>query len=108
MGVVIGGGSLWFVAWFYERYRHKEGMGFGDIKLIAWLGALGGFSCLPFVIFVSSALGTLVGLGLMVFKGADKNTAIPFGPFLIFAAFLYFYFSLSLKSLFPSLFIFLI
>lgn len=108
MGLLIGGGVFWFISWFYEKYRHKEGMGFGDVKLIAWLGALGGISSVLFVTLVSSLLGTAVGLFLISFKGGDRNTALPFGPFLLFAAFLYFYFGDLLKDLFPGFFLFVL
>lgn len=101
-GIVFWGGLLWFISWFYEKYRHKEGMGFGDVKLIAWLGALGGFSAGPFVLWVSGLTGTIVGLFLIVFKGKDRNTALPFGPFLITAGIGYLYFINDLKMLFPE------
>ncbi len=103
LGLAFGGGLFWFISWFYERVRKKEGMGFGDVKLIAWLGALGGLSSVPFIIWVSGLTGTLVGLFLIVFKGGSRNSALPFGPFLISSAILYFYFLEDLKELFPYL-----
>jgi len=105
-GVLIGGGMFWFMSWFYERYRNKEGMGFGDVKLLAWLSALGGISSVFFVVFVSSILGTVVGLYVIAFKGGDRNSGLPFGPFLIFAAFLYYYFGQMIQAEFPSFFLF--
>ena len=92
LGLVLGGGSFWFLAWFYERVRKKEGMGFGDVKLIAWLGALCGLTAIPFVVFVSSFLGAIVGVVVIAFYSGNRNTALPFGPFLIFAALMYLYF----------------
>lgn len=106
-GVIIGGGLFWFMAWFYERYRNKEGMGFGDVKLLAWLGALGGVSSVFFIVFVSSLLGTAAGLYMIAFKGRSRNSGLPFGPFLIFAAFLYFYFGEQIQSTFPGGFLFI-
>lgn len=102
-GIVVGGGLFWFIGWFYKRYRGKEGMGFGDVKLIAWLGGLGGLSAVPFIIWVAGFAGALVGVFLMVFKGATKNAAIPFGPFLISAGLLYFYMIDDLREMFPQL-----
>lgn len=107
-GVLIGGGLFWFMSWFYERFRNKEGMGFGDVKLLAWLGALGGLSSVFFIVFVSSLLGTFAGLYVIAVKGGDRNSGLPFGPFLIFAAFLYFYFGKLIQSQFPSLFLFVL
>jgi len=107
-GVVFGGGLFWFMSWFYERYRNKEGMGFGDVKLLAWLGALGGVSSVFFIIFVSSLLGTVAGLYVIFFKGGSRNSGLPFGPFLIFAAFLYYFFGGHIQSAFPGLFLFIL
>lgn len=98
MGLALGGGAFWFISWFYEKFRNQEGMGFGDVKLIAWLGALGGVASLPFVIFASSFFGALVGVFMIVFKSGNRETAIPFGPFLITAGFLYFYFTKELGA----------
>lgn len=96
LGLIMGGGSFWLISFFYEKYRKIEGMGFGDVKLIAWLGALGGLSSLFFIIMVSSFLGLAVGIFLILFKGGGRHTAIPFGPFLILAGFIYYYFSADL------------
>jgi leader peptidase (prepilin peptidase)/N-methyltransferase len=106
-GVVLGGGLFWFMSWFYERYRNKEGMGFGDVKLLAWLGALGGVSSIFFIVFVSSILGTLAGLYVIAFRGGSRHSGLPFGPFLIFAAFLYYYLGEFIQSSFPGLFLFI-
>ena len=82
------------VGWVYEKFSGKTGMGGGDVKLLAMIGAFLGVSSLPFIIFISAALGTLVGLGLTLVGGAWRGgqwrtTRIPFGPFLAAAAFLY-------------------
>lgn len=92
-GVLLGGGFLWLIAWLYLVIRKEDGMGGGDIKLIAWIGAVLGWTSIPFVILVSSILGSIVGL-LIAFmakkKGEDAmKTAIPFGPFLSLAAILF-------------------
>lgn len=108
LGICIGGGFFWFLSWFYEKYRKKEGMGFGDVKLIAWLGALGGIGSTPFIIWFSGLAGALVGVFLILFKGGGRNTALPFGPFLITSAFIYFYFIDELRETFPYLGLFLL
>lgn len=107
LGLVLGGGSFWFLAWFYERVRKKEGMGFGDVKLIAWLGALSGLSAVPFVVFVSSFLGAIVGVIVIIFYSGNRNTALPFGPFLILAAFIYLYFYESVVIYLRGYFLFI-
>lgn len=88
-GVLLGGGFLWAIAVIYQAIRKQEGMGGGDIKLLAWMGALLGWSSIPFIILTSSLLGTLVGLVQMRKAGGGLATAIPFGPFLALAGFIY-------------------
>ncbi|HPI41444.1 MAG TPA: prepilin peptidase, partial [Pseudobdellovibrionaceae bacterium] len=65
-GVLFGGGFLWAIAYIYYAFTKREGMGGGDIKLLAWIGALLGWKAVPFVILLSSVIGTFVGLGLSV------------------------------------------
>jgi leader peptidase (prepilin peptidase) / N-methyltransferase len=85
-GILLGGGSLFLIATGYELLTKKEGMGGGDVKLLAMLGAFLGWKAVLPIIFVSSLLGTIVGVPLMLIKGADSKLAIPFGPFLASAA----------------------
>lgn len=89
-GVLLGGGFLWAIAYFYLLVRKQEGMGGGDIKLLAWIGAVLGWTAIPFVVLVSSVLGSLVGLILAVRSKAGLKSEIPFGPYLALAAILYF------------------
>ncbi|MEJ2199689.1 MAG: prepilin peptidase [Desulfuromonadaceae bacterium] len=77
-GILLGGGSLFLVAAGYEFLTKKEGMGGGDVKLLAMLGAFLGWKAILPVIFLSSLLGTIVGVPLMLIKGADGKLAIPF------------------------------
>ena len=98
-GFAFGGGVLWLVAYVYYVFTGREGLGGGDIKLLAWLGSLLGWKSIPFIILVSSVLGSVVGLTLS-FKNTDKGqsklqTMIPFGPFIAVAAVMYL---LGLKS----------
>jgi leader peptidase (prepilin peptidase)/N-methyltransferase len=88
-GILLGGGSLLLVAEVYQRLTGKDGMGGGDIKLLAMLGAFLGWKAVLPVIFLSSLMGTLVGIPLMLIRRADGGLPIPFGPFLAAAAMIY-------------------
>jgi leader peptidase (prepilin peptidase)/N-methyltransferase len=88
-GVVIGGGLLWAVAYLYYIWRKAEGMGGGDIKLLAWMGALLGWRSIPFVVLTSSILGTVFGLISILRSKSGLKSEIPFGPYLALAAILY-------------------
>ena len=113
-GVLLGGGILWAVAWGYERMTGVEGMGFGDVKLLAMIGAFLGWQAIPGVLVVASIAGSIAGIGLMLSRGASRagrrvvkrfglgalpvfaqraarRTAIPFGPFLALGAVLALY-----------------
>lgn len=88
-GVILGGGFLWSIAYIYLLLRKEEGMGGGDIKLLAWIGAVLGWTSIPFVILFSSIFGSLVGLGLALRAKAGLRSVIPFGPYLALSAILY-------------------
>jgi leader peptidase (prepilin peptidase)/N-methyltransferase len=85
-GILAGGGSLFLVAWGYQALTKRDGMGGGDIKLLAMIGAFIGWQGVLFTIFVASFTGTLAGVGLMLRRGADMKLAVPFGPFLAVGA----------------------
>lgn len=85
-GVLMGGGFLWAIAYLYFVIRKEEGMGGGDIKLIAWIGAVLGWKAIPFVIMSSSIIGSLVGIFVATKSGKGLKAAIPFGPFLALGA----------------------
>ena len=94
LGALLGGGFFLLVGWLFEKFSGKTGLGGGDVKLLAMIGAFLGVGSLPFIIFISATLGTLVGLGLTLVGGAWsggqwRTTRIPFGPFLAVAALLY-------------------
>jgi len=89
LGVLMGGGFLWAVAYVYFALRKQEGMGGGDIKLLAWIGAILGWPAIPFVILASSLVGSLVGLLIAWRSKAGLRASIPFGPYLAAAALLY-------------------
>ena len=86
LGILLGGGSLWLIAIVYEFLTKNEGMGGGDIKLLAMIGAFLGWKAILPIIFISSCLGTIVGIPVMLRQRASGKLAIPFGPFLSAAA----------------------
>lgn len=81
-GAVTGYGLLWSVYWIFRLLTGKEGMGQGDFKLLAALGAWLGWQALPLIILVSSLLGALLGLSLIALQGRSRHVALPFGPYL--------------------------
>jgi leader peptidase (prepilin peptidase)/N-methyltransferase len=108
-GALLGGGVLWAVAWTYERFTAVEGMGFGDVKLLAMIGAFLGWRAVPAVLVIASVTGSLAGVAAMLTPGARqkrrrvarrlglralfpalqraaRRTEIPFGPFLALGA----------------------
>lgn len=88
VGAVAGYLSLWSVYILFKWVTGKEGMGYGDFKLLAMLGAWIGWQGLPVIIILSSVVGAAVGLGLIFFRGRDRNIPIPFGPYLATAGWL--------------------
>jgi leader peptidase (prepilin peptidase)/N-methyltransferase len=85
-GIALGGGLLWGVAEGYYRLTGREGMGGGDIKLLAMIGAFLGWQAVPVTLLIASLAGTAVGILLMLVQRGDRRTAIPFGPFLAVGA----------------------
>ncbi|MDO9040720.1 MAG: prepilin peptidase [Desulfocapsaceae bacterium] len=92
IGILLGGGVLYAIALFYYLWRKQEGMGGGDIKLLAMIGAFLGWQALPFVIFASSLSGSCVGILAMIKQRKGGKARIPFGPFLSLAALIYLFF----------------
>ncbi|MEQ1881158.1 MAG: A24 family peptidase [Burkholderiales bacterium] len=82
LGAAAGYLSLWSVYWLFKLSTGKEGMGYGDFKLLAAIGAWLGWKLLPVVILLSSLVGAVVGIGLIIFARHGRNTPIPFGPYL--------------------------
>lgn len=83
IGAVAGYLFLWSVYWCFKLFTGKEGMGYGDFKLLAAVGAWLGWSMLPLVILFSSLVGAIVGIGLIIATRLEKNIPIPFGPHLV-------------------------
>ncbi|MDX1451719.1 MAG: A24 family peptidase, partial [Oleiphilaceae bacterium] len=84
-GAVFGYLSLWSVYWLFKLLTGKEGMGYGDFKLLAALGAWMGWQMLPVIILLSSVVGAVIGITMIALRGKDKNIPIPFGPYLAIA-----------------------
>lgn len=85
IGAVAGYLSLWSVFWLFKIVTGKEGMGYGDFKLLAAIGAWMGWKALPLVILLSSLVGAIVGIGLIVARRQGRDVPIPFGPYLVVA-----------------------
>jgi leader peptidase (prepilin peptidase)/N-methyltransferase len=86
LGILLGGGSLFLVATIYQWLFKREGMGGGDVKLLAMIGAFLGWKAVILTILLSSLIGSITGIIIMVSKGKDFKYAIPFGPFLSLGA----------------------
>ncbi|MEO3678238.1 A24 family peptidase [Rheinheimera sp. FR7-31] len=82
VGAACGYLSLWSVYWLFKLLTGKEGMGYGDFKLMAIFGALLGWQQLPLIILLSSVVGAVIGILLLSIQGKDKATPIPFGPYI--------------------------
>ena len=85
MGAAFGYLSLWSVFWLFKLVTGKEGMGYGDFKLLALFGALLGWQSLLTIILLSSVVGAIIGIALLSIQGKDKASPIPFGPYLAIA-----------------------
>jgi len=86
VGTLLGGGSLFLVATLYQWLFKREGMGGGDVKLLAMIGAFLGWKAVILTILLGSLIGSIIGIIIMVLKGKDFKYAIPFGPFLSLGA----------------------
>ncbi|MCG8072507.1 MAG: A24 family peptidase, partial [Candidatus Thiodiazotropha taylori] len=82
IGAIAGYMALWSVFQLFKKLTGKEGMGYGDFKLLAMLGAWLGWQYLPQIILLSALVGAVVGILLIVVRGRDRNIPIPFGPYL--------------------------
>ena len=88
LGAAGGYLVLWTVYWGFKLLTGKDGMGYGDFKLLAAIGAWLGWQLLPLVILLSAAVGTVVGIAGILLKGRDKGAKLPFGPYLAAAGFI--------------------
>jgi leader peptidase (prepilin peptidase) / N-methyltransferase len=86
IGIAVGGGVLWAIAEAYYRIRHEEGLGMGDVKMLAMVGAFIGWQLTLLTLMMSSLAGSLIGLGLIVTQRGGMKYALPFGTFLALGA----------------------
>lgn len=98
IGAIAGYLLLWSVYWLFKLVTGKEGMGYGDFKLLAALGAWFGWQTLPAIILLSSIVGAIVGIGLIVLAKRGKEVPMPFGPYLAGAGMLTLYFGPALMA----------
>jgi leader peptidase (prepilin peptidase)/N-methyltransferase len=104
LGAAVGYLSLWLVYWGFKLLTGKEGMGYGDFKLLGALGAwMGPMALLP-IILLSSLIGAIIGGTLLAVQGRDRATPIPFGPFLAAAGWVQFVFGAQISALYRHLF----
>ncbi|HXV08927.1 MAG TPA: A24 family peptidase [Burkholderiales bacterium] len=103
IGAVAGYLALWSVYWVFKLTTGKEGMGFGDFKLLAAIGAFLGWKMLPAVILLSSLVGAVVGIGLIALAKRGRNVPIPFGPYLAAAGLLALFFGEDLNRAYLQL-----
>ena len=104
-GAVIGYGILWSVYWLFKIITGKEGMGFGDFKLLAALGAWMGWQDIPMIIVMSSFVGAVIGIAGILIVGRDKNKPLPFGPYLAIAGWITFIWGDQLHAWYDSYFL---
>lgn len=98
IGAMAGYLILWSVYWLFKLVTGKEGMGYGDFKLLGAIGAWFGWQLLPAVILLSSVAGAVIGIGMIIFRGKTGGTAIPFGPFLALGGIAALFFGQQLAS----------
>jgi leader peptidase (prepilin peptidase)/N-methyltransferase len=103
-GAAIGYLSLWSVFWLFKLATGKEGMGYGDFKLLGALGAWMGLTCLLPIVLLSSLIGAIVGGTALAIQGRDRGTPIPFGPFIAAAGWTWFVFGAELGQLYSKMF----
>ncbi|MEJ7668777.1 MAG: A24 family peptidase [Casimicrobiaceae bacterium] len=99
-GTIAGYLSLWAIYWLFKLIRGKEGMGYGDFKLLAAIGGWLGWQVLPAIVLLSSVVGAVIGLGLVVVKGRDHNVPLAFGPYLAIAGAFALFFGPALSRLY--------
>jgi leader peptidase (prepilin peptidase) / N-methyltransferase len=100
IGAIAGYLVLWVIYWAFKLIRGKEGMGYGDFKLLAALGAWLGWQMLPLIVLLSSVVGAAIGISLVAFKGRDHQIPLAFGPYLAIAGAIALFFGKPLVALY--------
>ena len=96
IGAMLGYGILWGVYWLFKLVTGKEGMGYGDFKLLGALGAWFGWQAVPLMILLSSLVGAVLGIAMLLTKGQGRDTPMPFGPYLAGAGLIMLFFGEAL------------
>ena len=99
IGIIVGGGSLLLIGIVFEWLRGKEGMGMGDVKLLAMIGAWTGYLALPYIVLISALTGILIGGGSLLLSRRRLSEKIPYGPFLVLGTLVYLFLETELKHL---------
>lgn len=102
MGVMLGYLVLWLIYQLFRLLTGKEGMGFGDFKLLAMLGAWTGWQMIPLIVLLASVAGSIIGVGLMIFRNHEHSQPIPFGPYLALAGWVALLWGRELNQLYLS------
>lgn len=105
VGALAGYLSLWSVYQLFKLITGKEGMGYGDFKLLAALGAWLGWQALPTIILMSAVVGAVIGICLIVFRGRDRQIPIPYGPYLAAAGWITMLWGETIKNAYLDLFL---
>ncbi|MBT5681983.1 MAG: prepilin peptidase, partial [Gammaproteobacteria bacterium] len=103
LGAIFGYGVLWVCFWAFKLATGKEGMGYGDFKLMAAVGAWFGWQSLPAALLLSSLTGAVVGITLIILQKNDRSSAIPFGPYIAISGWLMLMYGAEIKSLLAQL-----
>lgn len=105
IGAIAGYGVLWLFYWAYRIFTGKEGIGYGDFKLLALLGAWFGWQALPFLLVIAASTGSIYGVVQLIRGQATRNTALPFGPFIALAGWVWLSLFLQMGDPFTALLI---
>jgi leader peptidase (prepilin peptidase)/N-methyltransferase len=92
IGMLVGSGILFLTAFLYKAFTGIEGMGMGDVKLMAMIGAFLGWEAAIFTVIISAFIGSLIGIGFILFAGKGKRYAIPYGPFISVSVVIYLFY----------------
>ncbi len=103
VGAMAGYLSLWSIFWVFKLVTGKDGMGYGDFKLLAALGAWLGWQQLPIIIMMSAIVGTVINIVMIVARGKDRSIAIPFGPYLATAGWITMLWGETIKNIYFDL-----
>jgi leader peptidase (prepilin peptidase)/N-methyltransferase len=105
IGALAGYLSLWSVYQLFKMITGKEGMGYGDFKLLAALGAWLGWSALPTIILMSAIVGAITGIAMIVLRGRDRQLPIPYGPYLAAAGWITMLYGEKIKNTYLDMFL---